>query len=119
MGFFDNLADKFDDAKRSAKRSARKARKKTDSDSTLEAVGKITGKAVGTATGAVAATAVEFGKAAYDKAVEKADELNELKDEFRRYDDERVFWILNHSSGLRQMAAMSVLKERGRDVRRN
>ena len=115
MGFFDNLADKFDDAKRSAKRSARKARKKTGSDSTLEAAGKIAGKAVG----AVAATTFEFGKAAYDKAVEKSEELNELKDEFRRYDNDRVEWILNHSSGLRKMAAMSVLQERGYDFRRN
>lgn len=113
MGFFDNLADKFDDAKRSAKRSARKARKKTGSDTTLEAVGKITGKAVGTAAGAVAATAFEFGKAAYDKAVEKADELNEFKAEFGRYDDKRVRWIFDNSSGLRKMAAMSILKERG------
>ena len=113
MGFFDNLADKFDDAKRSAKRSAKKARKKTGSDTTLEAVGKITGKAVGTAAGAVASTAFEFGKAAYDKAVEKAEEVNAMKDEFRRYDDERLIWTLNHSSGFRKGAAMSVLKERG------
>ena len=81
----------------------------------LEAAGKIAGKAVG----AVAATTFEFGKAAYDKAVEKSEELNELKDEFRRYDNDRVEWILNHSSGLRKMAAMSVLKERGYDFRRN
>ena len=56
MGFFDNIADKFDDAKRSAKR-------------------------------------------------------------FRRYDDDRIKWIVQNSSGFRKMAAMSVLKERGYDFR--
>ena len=113
MGFFDNIADKFDDAKRSAKRSAKRARKATNSDSTLEAVGKITGKAIGTATGAVVATAAEFGKAAYDKAVEKTEEVNAMKDEFRQYDDDRLIWTFEHSSGFRKGAAMSVLKERG------
>lgn len=116
--FFDKLADKFDDAKRSAKRSARRARKATDSDTTLEAAGKIVGRTTGKVAGAVAATAMEFGSAAYGKVVEKNAELNELKDEFRRYDDDRVKWIMQNSSGFRKMAAMSVLKERGYDFGR-
>lgn len=119
MGFFDSMADRFEDAKRSAKRSARKARKATNSDTTLEAVGKIVGRKTGEVAGAVAATAMEFGSAAYDKVVEKNAELNELKDEFRRYDDDRMLWTLNHSSGFRKMAAASILKERGYDLGRN
>ena len=104
MGFFDNVADKFDDAKRSAKRSAKRARKATSSDTTLEAAGKIIGKTAGNVAGAVAVTAMEFGSTAYGKIVEKNEELNELKEEFRRYDDDRIL-------------AMSVLKERGYDFK--
>ena len=94
MGFFDNVADKFDDAKRSAKRSAKRARKATSSDTTLEAAGKIIGKTAGNVAGAVAVTAMEFGSTAYGKIVEKNEELNELKEEFRRYDDDRIKWIV-------------------------
>ena len=119
MGFFDNLAYKFDDAKRSAKRSARRARKATNSDSTLEAAGKIVGRTTGKVIGTVAVTAAELGKTAYDKAVEKSEEINAMKDEFRSYDDERVIWIFNNSSGFRKGAAMSVLKERGYNFGRN
>ena len=118
MGFFDNMADKFDDAKRSAKRSAKRARKATKSDTTLEVAGKIIGRTAGNVAGAVAVTAMEFGSAAYDKVVEKNAELNEFKEEIRRYDDNRVKWIMQNSSGFKKMAAMSVLKERGYDFGR-
>ena len=117
MGFFDNMADKFDDAKRSAKSSAKRARKATKSDTTLEAAGKIIGRTAGNVAGAVAVTAMEFGSVAYGKVVEKNAEINELKEEFRRYDDDRIKWIVQNSSGFRKMAAMSVLKERGYDFR--
>ena len=50
MGFFDNLADKFDDIQRDAKRKANKASKKikkeTGSDSVFEAVTKKAGSSV-------------------------------------------------------------------------
>ncbi len=53
MGFFDNLADKFDDIKRDARRSARKSAKKlkkeTDSDSVFEAVTKKAGNSINNA----------------------------------------------------------------------
>ena len=117
MGFFDNMADKFDDAKRSAKRSLKRARKATKSDTTLEAAGKIIGRTAGNVAGSVAVTAMEFGSAAYNKVVEKNAEINELKEEFRRYDDDRIKWIVQNSSGFRKMVAMSVLKERGYEFR--
>lgn len=50
MGFFDNLADKFDDIQRDAKRKAKKASKKikkeTNSNSVFEAVTKKAGSSV-------------------------------------------------------------------------
>ena len=62
-------------------------------------------------------TAMEFGSTAYGKIVEKNEELNELKEEFRRYDDDRIKWLVQNSLGFRKIAAMSVLKERGYDFK--
>ena len=119
MGFFDDIADKFDDAKRSAKRSVRKAKKKTNSDSGLEAAGKIAGKAIGHVVGVAAVTAAEIGTEAFNVANKKAGELQALKAEMSEYDDERIMHICKHSCGLKKMAALSILKERGYDLRRH
>lgn len=113
MGFWDNLSDKFDDAKRSAKRSAKRARKATNSDSTLEAAGKIVGRTTGKVVGAVALTALELGKAAYEVALEKSEKIQELKADLARYDDEELVNVYKTSTGLRKGVAASILKDRG------
>ena len=55
----------------------------------------------------------DLGKKAFDKASDKAQEVEEMKNEFRNYDDDRLKWTFKNSSGFRKMAAGSVLKERG------
>ena len=55
----------------------------------------------------------DLGKSAFDKASEKAQEVEDMKNEFRDYDDDRLKWTFKNSSGFRKMAAGSVLKERG------
>lgn len=55
----------------------------------------------------------DLGKAAFDKASEKAQEVEDMKNEFRDYNDDRLKWTFKNSSGFRKMAAGSVLKERG------
>lgn len=55
----------------------------------------------------------DLGKAAFNKANEKAREVNDMKEEFRGYDDDRLKYTFKNSSGFRKMVAGSVLKERG------
>ena len=46
-------------------------------------------------------------------ALEKAERMKELRDEFRTYDDEELMAIYRRDGGTRKKVAAAVLRERG------